>query len=218
MPFPGLPECVLCPPFSGLCDAVPPRTGPAGAGQPEAGSRSAGQGIVAILGVTLVPGDDVVPLGYGGMRASTADRERAVDVLKAAFAEGRLDHAEYADRVGRVYSSRTYAELAVLTADLPIGPLGTMVSFPAQPMPVQPYVPAPLPAPAKRKTNGMAVASFFFALGAFVTGGLTAPVAIGLAIVAAVRMRGTGEKGADLAAAAIALSIFELLVFHALWS
>src|SRR5258708_35315034 len=77
------------------------------------------------------PGDGMVPLGHGAMRASTADRERAIDVLKAAFAEGRLDHAEYADRVGRVYSSRTYAELAALTADLPIGPLGTMVSFPA---------------------------------------------------------------------------------------
>lgn len=170
--------------------------------------------------MATVPGDDMVPLGYGDMRASTADRERAVDVLKAAFAEGRLDHAEYADRVGRVYASRTYAELAALTADLPIGPLGTMVSFPAQTMPVQPYVPAapPAPVPAKRKTSGMAVASFFFALGAFVTGGLTAPVAIGLAIVAAIRIRGTGEKGADLAAVAIVLSIFQLLIFHAVWS
>ena len=63
------------------------------------------------------PGDGMVPLDYGGMRASTADRERAVDVLKAAFAEGRLDQGEYADRVGLVYSSRTYAELASLTAD-----------------------------------------------------------------------------------------------------
>jgi hypothetical protein len=174
--------------------------------------------------MATVPGDDMVPLGYGAMRASTADRERAIDVLKAAFAEGRLDHDEYAERVGRVYSSRTYAELAALTADLPIGPLGTMISFPVQPMPVQPmpvqpYVspPPPEPMPATRQTNGMAVAAFLFGLGAYVTAGLTAPVAIFLAIAAGIRIRKTGEKGAGLAVAAVALTIWPLLIFHYLW-
>ena len=47
--------------------------------------------------------------GHGHLRASHADRERAIDVLKAAFAEGRLDTGEFTDRVGQVQVSRTYA-------------------------------------------------------------------------------------------------------------
>ena len=53
------------------------------------------------------------------MRAATADRERTVDVLKAAFAEGRLDQDEYNDRMGRAYTARTYGDLVALTGDLP---------------------------------------------------------------------------------------------------
>jgi hypothetical protein len=82
-------------------------------------------------------GHDMAPLSYGQMRAAHADRERAIDVLKAAFAEGRIDQDEYASRVGQVYSSRTYAELGALTADLPAGPLGTFAPPPPPPAPVQ---------------------------------------------------------------------------------
>lgn len=95
-------------------------------------------------------GHDMAAMGGGHMRSSWADRERAIDVLKAAFAEGRLDQDEYAERVGRVYASRTYAELAVLTADLPAGPLGTL---PQQPMALPQPIPAPgmpVPAPARK--------------------------------------------------------------------
>jgi hypothetical protein len=81
------------------------------------------------------------------MRASTADRERAIDVLKAAFAEGRLDQDEYTERAADVYKSRTYAELAALTADLPVGPLGTLA-----PQPSRRPEPLPLPsAPMQRR-------------------------------------------------------------------
>ena len=55
--------------------------------------------------------------------AANADRERAVDVLRAGFAEGRLTQDEFNERVAQVYASRTYGELADLTADLPAGPL-----------------------------------------------------------------------------------------------
>ena len=54
--------------------------------------------------------------------AASADRERAVGVLRAGFAEGRLSQDELDDRVGRAYSARTYGELWALTADLPAGP------------------------------------------------------------------------------------------------
>ena len=57
----------------------------------------------------------------GSVRASHADREQVVEVLKTAFVEGRLTKDELETRAGRAFSSRTYGELAVLTADLPAG-------------------------------------------------------------------------------------------------
>ena len=89
---------------------------------------------------------------FGRLRASNTDRERAVDVLKAAFAEGRLTKDEYDDRIANVFASRTYADLAALTSDLPAGPLGTMSSSDA-PM----YV-------ARRGRNAIAVASLVLGL------------------------------------------------------
>jgi hypothetical protein len=55
--------------------------------------------------------------------AASADRERAVGVLRAGFAEGRLSQDELDDRVAQAYAARTYGELWALTADLPAGPL-----------------------------------------------------------------------------------------------
>ncbi len=56
---------------------------------------------------------------HGDLRASHADRERVIGTLKAAFVEGRLTEDELDARVGQVYASRTYAELAAVTADIP---------------------------------------------------------------------------------------------------
>jgi hypothetical protein len=53
------------------------------------------------------------------LRTSHADREQAIDVLKAAFVHGRLTKDEFEARVGQVFASRTYADLGALTADLP---------------------------------------------------------------------------------------------------
>jgi hypothetical protein len=61
----------------------------------------------------------------GRLRTSRADREQAIDVLKAAFVEGRLTREEFGLRVGRVLASRTYAELGALTADIPGWVTGT---------------------------------------------------------------------------------------------
>jgi hypothetical protein len=52
------------------------------------------------------------------MRASDADRDRVVDVLRAALADGRLTSEEFEQRVEAALSSRTFGQLAVLTADL----------------------------------------------------------------------------------------------------
>ena len=56
---------------------------------------------------------------HGGLRASHADRERVIGTLKAAFVQGRLTMDELDARAGQVYASRTYAELAAVTADIP---------------------------------------------------------------------------------------------------
>jgi hypothetical protein len=70
--------------------------------------------------------DEELPARTLAYRASDADRERAVDVIKAAFAEGRLNQDECAERVSMALKSRTYSDLKGLTSDLPSGPLGAL--------------------------------------------------------------------------------------------
>jgi uncharacterized membrane protein YedE/YeeE len=61
------------------------------------------------------------------LRASHDDREQVIGTLKTAFMQGRLTEEELGERAGQVYGSRTYAELAGVTADIPgelTGPTG----------------------------------------------------------------------------------------------
>lgn len=58
------------------------------------------------------------------LRASHADRDRAVETLRIAGGDGRLTAEELEDRLETALSARTVAELAALTADLPGGLLG----------------------------------------------------------------------------------------------
>ena len=58
------------------------------------------------------------------LRVSHTDRERVIDVLKAAFVQGLVAKDEFDARVGQTLASRTYAELAAVTADLPAGLIG----------------------------------------------------------------------------------------------
>jgi hypothetical protein len=97
------------------------------------------------------PGDEIAAGAGGGLRASNADREQVIDVLKAAFVHGRLDRDEFDLRVGRVLASRTYADLAALTADIP--PRLTR----ARP-----------PEPARESVNKKAVAAMACATAAFI--------------------------------------------------
>src|SRR5436190_14496501 len=53
------------------------------------------------------------------IRASDAERERAVEQLREHGAAGRLDVDELADRVEQAYRARTHADLAVPLSDLP---------------------------------------------------------------------------------------------------
>jgi hypothetical protein len=67
------------------------------------------------------------------LRTSHADRDQAIDRLKAAFVRGRLTKDELVARTAQACSARTYADLAALTADLPAEP-------PAAKSPSQPVV------------------------------------------------------------------------------
>ena len=53
------------------------------------------------------------------LRAADADRDRAIEVLAGAAAEGRLTQEEYSERSETALSARTLGELAALTADIP---------------------------------------------------------------------------------------------------
>ena len=53
------------------------------------------------------------------MRASDQDRDRTADLLREHHALGRLDPAEFAERLDKVYQARTIGDLDELVADLP---------------------------------------------------------------------------------------------------
>lgn len=81
------------------------------------------------------PGDEIAAAagGRGHLRASHADREQVIGMLKAAFVQGRLTKDELDIRVGQALASRTYADLAALTADLPAGLAAAKRPQPARP-------------------------------------------------------------------------------------
>jgi hypothetical protein len=62
-----------------------------------------------------MPTDDVI-------RASDADREHTVALLRDGYTAGRLTLAEFDDRTTAAFASRTWGELRRLTWDLPAGP------------------------------------------------------------------------------------------------
>ncbi|AUH41677.1 DUF1707 SHOCT-like domain-containing protein [Streptomyces sp. CMB-StM0423] len=70
------------------------------------------------------PGSPGSPGSQPELRASHADRDRVVDVLRIAAGEGLLTADELDQRVEAALSARTRSELAVLTTDLPPVPGG----------------------------------------------------------------------------------------------
>ena len=53
------------------------------------------------------------------LRVSDAERQAVTDRLAEHFGDGRLDQAEFDERVGRAMSAKTHADLGGLFADLP---------------------------------------------------------------------------------------------------
>jgi hypothetical protein len=62
------------------------------------------------------------PPSSPALRASDADRDRVIEMLRAAVADGRLDPAEFDERLDAALAARTIDALAPLTADLIAAP------------------------------------------------------------------------------------------------
>jgi hypothetical protein len=140
---------------------------------------------------------------HATLRASDADREQLVEVLKTAFGEGRLTQDEYTTRMEQAYTAKTYGELRELVSDLPGGAL------PQVPYTFTRYQ-------QQRPTNSLAVASMVFGI-ATPLFGLTAIPAVILGHKARSQIRRTGEKGNGMAVTGLAIGwaaigLFALLV------
>jgi Domain of unknown function (DUF1707)/Cell wall-active antibiotics response 4TMS YvqF len=69
---------------------------------------------------------------HSPVRASDAERDRTVEALAAASAEGRLSLEEYSQRSEAALTARTLGDLAGLTADLPAQPPDGAAQAPAE--------------------------------------------------------------------------------------
>jgi hypothetical protein len=70
--------------------------------------------------------------GRSRLKASDSDRDRVLDMLKAAFAQGRLTKDEFDARVGQTLLARTWGDLTELTDDIPAWPLPRPAHKPAR--------------------------------------------------------------------------------------
>jgi hypothetical protein len=75
--------------------------------------------------------------GDPALRCSDADRERVVADLNKHFTEGRLTLEEFDQRSSSAFQARTYADLALLTADLPSGQVVPAAEREPEPAPAQ---------------------------------------------------------------------------------
>ena len=127
--------------------------------------------------------------GRGHLRAAQADREQAVTVLKAAYAQGRLTKDELEARAGQAFASRTYAELAVLTADLPAASPAATGSDAPWP---RPSTPARTMAKAARRSGVCLLAAIALVEGAYLADNFLLIVAAFFALIAASGFFGYG--------------------------
>ena len=140
--------------------------------------------------MTVGPGYGAAGVARAQMRASTEDRDRAVELLTRAYTEGRLDKDEHDARVERAMTAAPFAELDAVVIDLPgAGPV----------------VPAPLAPPQLAKTNSLAITSLICGIAQFMFGPLATIPAVVCGHVARGQIRRTGEQGAGMALAGLIL-------------
>jgi Domain of unknown function (DUF4190)/Domain of unknown function (DUF1707) len=140
--------------------------------------------------MTVGPGYGSADMARAQMRASTADRDRAVELLTRAYTEGRLDKDEHDARVERAMTAATFAELDAVVIDLPgAGPIA-------------PVPPAPL---QYARTNSLAITSLVCGIAQMMFGPLATVPAVVCGHMARHQIRRTGEQGAGMALAGLIL-------------
>ena len=140
--------------------------------------------------MTVGPGHWSADMTRAQMRASTADRDRAVELLTRAYTEGRLDKDEHDARVERAMTASTFAELDAVVIDLPgAGPIA-------------PVPPAP---PQLARTNSLAITSLVCGIAQFMFGPLATIPAVVCGHMARSQISRTGEQGAGMALAGLIL-------------
>jgi hypothetical protein len=110
-------------------------------------------------------------------RIGDAERERATSLLAQHYADGRLDHEEYDERLDAIWTARTQQDLAVLFADLP--------------RPVAPPRPAPPAVRRRRPLPWLPVLAILLAL-SFI---LDAPLFLAILLLPWLNRRLTGRPG-----------------------
>ena len=143
--------------------------------------------------------DDGGLAGRGHLRTAQADREQAITVLKAAYAQGRLTKDELEARAVQAFASRTYAELAALTADLPAASpaaaspaaASRAATGPDAPWP-RPSTPARTMAKAARRSGVCLLVAIALVEGAFLADNFLLIVAAFFALIAASGFFGYG--------------------------
>jgi hypothetical protein len=103
-----------------------------GAGAPEGTTAESGPKPEAGAGAEAGTGAKTEVTAGGGAgrgvstRASDRERDAVVQRVQDAFAEGRIDDAEFDERTRAALTARTQADLDVLLADLPARAAGTV--------------------------------------------------------------------------------------------
>ena len=121
----------------------------------------------------------------GQMRASTVDRDRAVELITRAYTEGRLDKDEHDARVERAMTATTFADLDSVVIDLPGGRPPAPVAYP--------------------RTNPQAITSLVCGIAQIMFGPFATIPAIICGHVGRSQIRRTGEAGAGMALAGLVL-------------
>ena len=129
------------------------------------------------------------------LRASDADREAAVERLRAAAMDGRLDADELEDRLAQAYGARWCSELSRLTADV--------------------TAPIVFERPSQR-VNPLAIASLIAAIIWFGWLGSVAAVVMGHTALSQIARSGGTETGRTAALIGTALGYFGLTTLLAI--
>jgi hypothetical protein len=136
--------------------------------------------------------------GRSDLRASDADREAAVERLRVAGLEGRLDNDELEQRIEAAYGARWCSELDALTVD---------VTPPPARLDVGPPVFVRRPA---RRVNGLAIASIVLGVMWMWWIGSVAAVILGHVALRQIERSGGAQTGRAAALAGLAVGYFGL--------